>query len=283
MLNMSKPTDDAEALSGTEGLTRRLVLAGLAGTGVLSLLMAGLPAAGANAATSWYHPFTTRGGVPHGGHFLSTYLNNGAPRRRPHQGIDFNPPGSGTPIYSCASGEVSNVHYTDELGYFVTVFHAEGFVSTYAHMTAGSITVRIGDQILACHQLGTIGATGAVTGAHLHLALSHNGALADPTFLRDAPLATPGLTAPPPPKPVENWIPRRNNNMTSFYYAQQPDGQYVYALAGDGRGAAAWLETYDPNFANQLAKQHGNAAQLTWGSYNTWKNRYLSADPVPGS
>lgn len=79
------------------------------------------------------------------------------------------------------------------------------------------------------------------------------------------------------PTPEDNAIYRtiqRNNNMASLYYTTV-NGVTTFALAGDGVGNAAWLETTDQALANALAAQHGNAAYLTQGSFNQWKGWYL--------
>lgn len=64
--------------------------------------------------------------------------------------------------------------------------------------------------------------------------------------------------------------------MSTLYYTKDKTGN-LFALAGDGAGSAAWLETRDQNLANDLAEQHGNAAFLTEASFASWKQRYLSA------
>nr|WP_279588029.1 M15 family metallopeptidase [Microbacterium sp. Be9] len=81
-------------------------------------------------------------------------------------------------------------------------------------------------------------------------------------------------TTPTPEDNPDFDIHRRNNNMASLYYTTV-NGVTTFALAGDGVGNAAWLETTDQALANQLAGQHGNAAFLTQGSFNQWKSWYL--------
>jgi murein DD-endopeptidase MepM/ murein hydrolase activator NlpD len=56
-------------------------------------------------------------------------------------------------------------------GYYVTVRHlinGEYYTSLYAHMVKGSIQVKVGDKVVAGTVLGKMGATGMVTGKHLH-------------------------------------------------------------------------------------------------------------------
>jgi murein DD-endopeptidase MepM/ murein hydrolase activator NlpD len=104
-----------------------------------------------------------------------------------HHGIDFNP-GAGYPIQSIADGVVTTVSNGDSgnygaLGYYVTVTHEIGghkVESTYAHMTAGSIQVKVGQVVRVTDILGLVGSTGASTGAHLHFQLVVDGVMIDP-------------------------------------------------------------------------------------------------------
>lgn len=75
------------------------------------------------------------------------------------------------------------------------------------------------------------------------------------------------MSAPAPPV-------QRRRSMSTLYYTKDATGS-LFALAGDGLGTAAWLETRDQSLANALAAQHGNAAFLTPGSFASWKKRYL--------
>lgn len=74
-------------------------------------------------------------------------------------------------------------------------------------------------------------------------------------------------------------IARRNNGMSSLYSTKDAIGT-IYALAGDGRGRAAWLETRDAALATAWAGQHGIAAYLSPGTFTAWKASYLSAQPT---
>lgn len=104
-----------------------------------------------------------------------------------HHGIDFNP-GEGYPIQSIADGVVTLVSTGGSsnygaLGHYVTVTHqvnGHTVESTYAHMVAGSIQVKLGQTVRVTDILGLVGSTGASTGAHLHFQLVVDGAMVDP-------------------------------------------------------------------------------------------------------
>ena len=83
-----------------------------------------------------------------------------------HTGLDFNGD-DGDPIYSVASGLVTSAGYDGSYGYKTVVTLNDGTEIWYAHQT--SIHVSEGDTVRGGELIGTIGATGNVTGSHLHL------------------------------------------------------------------------------------------------------------------
>ncbi len=111
----------------------------------------------------------------------------GAPRaNKPagHTGIDFTAR-TGTPVRAVAAGVV--VDSTDlfeageRYGKVIVIAHANGMRSTYAHLHER--TVQNGAQVAAGEQIGLSGATGKVTGPHLHLEVSDGARLIDPASL----------------------------------------------------------------------------------------------------
>ena len=82
-----------------------------------------------------------------------------------------------------------------------------------------------------------------------------------------------------PGQSIQTPIAQRNNGMSSLYSTKDAIGT-IYALAGDGRGRAAWLETRDTALATAWAGQHGVAAYLSPGTFTAWKASYLSAEPT---
>jgi murein DD-endopeptidase MepM/ murein hydrolase activator NlpD len=101
---------------------------------------------------------------------------NGEPRA-PHGGADFSSP-SGTPVAAPGGGRVvlaEPLYYT---GDSVAVDHGLGLVSLFAHLSR--IDVKVGDDVKAGDLIGLVGATGRVTGPHLHWTVRLNGARVDP-------------------------------------------------------------------------------------------------------
>ncbi len=89
-----------------------------------------------------------------------------------HTGLDFNG-NSGDSIYSVAGGVVTFVGYDGSYGNKTVVTLVDGTELWYAHQTSQSVSV--GQSVASGDVIGTIGATGNVTGSHLHLEVRPGG------------------------------------------------------------------------------------------------------------
>ena len=128
----------------------------------------------------WRGPFRTpvEGGQPTGGFGLRRLIN-GQPRS-PHTGYDWAAP-AGTPVLAANAGRAALVTEHFFAGRNVVVDHGLGLFTFYYHLT--ETRVLVGEPVAAGQIIGTVGATGRVTGAHLHFAVQLNGARVDPEAL----------------------------------------------------------------------------------------------------
>lgn len=112
--------------------------------------------------------------------------------RGPHNGLDL-AAGTGTPVYAPTPGIVAYAREFYYSGNTVILDHGQGLYSTMAHLSA--IDVQEGQRVDQGTLVGKVGATGRVTGPHLHWAVRLHGARVDPLSLLEA------LQAPPPAAP----------------------------------------------------------------------------------
>lgn len=130
------------------------------------------------------------------GVYGSQRILNGVPKR-PHFGVDVAAP-VGTPIVAPTDGEVTlsarDLYYT---GGTVIIDHGHGLSSAFLHMQ--SVTVRVGRKVRQGDQIGTLGATGRVTGPHLDWRINLFRARLDPALL-----------VPPMPAPAKKNQSKKN-------------------------------------------------------------------------
>lgn len=103
--------------------------------------------------------------------------------RRPHGGIDIAAP-EGTPIMATADGVVLESGDYFFNGNSVFIEHGLGLQSFYAHLSR--IDVKAGERVSQGQVIGAVGATGRVTGAHLHWSIGLNATWIDPLLVMDS-------------------------------------------------------------------------------------------------
>ena len=132
-----------------------------------------------SADRQWRHGFLR----PVPGEATSSFgrrsVYNGEPRS-PHSGTDFRA-GEGTPIMAPSAGTVVLAEELYFSGNVVIIDHGWGLYSYFAHLSV--IEVGEGDVVEPGQRVGAVGATGRVTGPHLHWTVRLNEARVDPISL----------------------------------------------------------------------------------------------------
>jgi murein DD-endopeptidase MepM/ murein hydrolase activator NlpD len=147
--------------------------------------------AGVDEKRYWRGVFSAPVPGPSISSFGKRNIMNGKPRS-PHSGVDFEAE-AGTPISAPNAGKVVLVDDLYYSGKTVIIDHGQGLYSYFAHLSRFS--VKPGDSVAQGDIVGRVGATGRVTGPHLHWSVRLVGARVDPLSLIAASRSTPTAKA----------------------------------------------------------------------------------------
>ena len=129
--------------------------------------------------------FLLRNPVPNG-RFTSGYGMRRHPvlkYARMHPGVDWAAP-TGTPIIAAGDGIVEKAGWASGYGNQTIIRHANGYETSYNHQSKIAGGVKPGARVKQGQIIGYVGATGLVTGAHLHYEVIVNGTKVDPMKIR---------------------------------------------------------------------------------------------------
>jgi murein DD-endopeptidase MepM/ murein hydrolase activator NlpD len=101
-----------------------------------------------------------------------------------HTGVDWANGRVGTPIISAGHGTVIKAGWDTGYGRRVEIQHANGYVTTYSHMSTFGRGIEEGARVRQGQVIGTVGNTGLSTGPHLHYEVIVNGNFVNPMKIR---------------------------------------------------------------------------------------------------
>ncbi|MGA8171196.1 MAG: M23 family metallopeptidase [Methylocystis sp.] len=96
-----------------------------------------------------------------------------------HTGVDWAAP-IGTPIFAAGNGVVIMAEWHGGYGRRVEIQHANGYITTYNHMSGFARGIAEGVRVKQGQTVGFLGSTGLSTGPHLHYEVMVNGHFVDP-------------------------------------------------------------------------------------------------------
>lgn len=171
-----------------EQIADKISAAGGIGMGnMFETQLAGGKTKGTLPATDFSAHLPATDGMPHFGlPVRPSYMQGYGPRvghdgtTHMHRGLDMKAD-TGTPVAAAASGTVVHAGPAGDYGNLVTVRHANGFETRYAHLSG--IGVKAGDPVTAGQPLGTVGSTGLSDAPHLHFEVRKDGEAIDPAQL----------------------------------------------------------------------------------------------------
>jgi murein DD-endopeptidase MepM/ murein hydrolase activator NlpD len=102
---------------------------------------------------------------------------------RLHSGVDWAAP-IGTPIFAAGNGVIASAGWDSGYGRRVVIQHANGYMTTYNHMSAFARGIADGVRVHQGQVIGYLGASGLATGPHLHYEVLINGHFVDPMRVR---------------------------------------------------------------------------------------------------
>ncbi|WP_051707093.1 M23 family metallopeptidase [Nocardioides aequoreus] len=129
-------------------------------TAPATMLTPGAPAAVAAVGTAWVKPLQAAYRI------TARFGQAGRLWSKDHTGVDLASP-TGTPVAAVGAGTVTHAGHAGAYGLKVEITHADGSETWYAHLSR--LDVAEGAVVQAGAPIGSVGATGNVTGPHLHL------------------------------------------------------------------------------------------------------------------
>lgn len=115
-------------------------------------------------------------------HFTKRRFHPVLNRFRSHRGTDY-AARTGTPIKATGDGKIIKSRYSRSYGNHVILKHGTRYTTLYAHMSKYGRGIKEGKTVKQGQIIGYVGATGMVTGPHLHYEFRVNGIHKDPVAI----------------------------------------------------------------------------------------------------
>jgi murein DD-endopeptidase MepM/ murein hydrolase activator NlpD len=101
-----------------------------------------------------------------------------------HTGVDWAGVPVGTPILATGNGTIVKCGWTNGYGRHIEIQHANGYMTTYSHMSGFAKGMAVGGKVKLGQVIGYLGSTGLSTGPHIHYEVKINGNFVDPMRIK---------------------------------------------------------------------------------------------------
>jgi len=101
-----------------------------------------------------------------------------------HTGVDWAGVPVGTPILATGNGTISKAGWTNGYGRHIEIQHANGYLTTYSHMSGFARGMEAGVKVKLGQVIGYLGSTGLSTGPHIHYEVKINDNFVDPMRIK---------------------------------------------------------------------------------------------------
>ncbi|MFJ6636570.1 peptidoglycan DD-metalloendopeptidase family protein [Streptomyces sp. NPDC091376] len=237
----------------------------------------GFGGGGPGGAGTWAKPVHAPYGTPFGKR--GSMWSSGR-----HTGLDF-PAAVGAAIRAVDNGRVALAKSGGPYGNHVLINHGGGLASLYAHMS--SMVAQVGKSVRQGQTIGSVGATGNVTGPHLHLEARVNGRAVDPmTYLQGYGGGNGGKGVARWRQVVEQALMRTGNPMSytdlTLRRMNQESGGNPRAVnnwdinAKNGTPSVGLMQVIKPTFDAYAGSMRGVGPKLHGVSINPLANVYAS-------
>ncbi|MEV4971962.1 peptidoglycan DD-metalloendopeptidase family protein [Streptomyces scopuliridis] len=217
---------------------------------------------GGDGGGQWMKPVNAAYGTPFGK--KGSMWSSGR-----HTGLDF-PATVGAAVKAVDAGRVALAQGGGPYGNHILINHGKGLASMYAHLS--QIATKVGASVSRGQRVGAVGATGNVTGPHLHLEARRNGVAIDPMQFLSG-----GSTSYKPSAGVAQWSGVVRQALDQVGQPQSLVGTTLRRMAQESGGNPNAVNRNDINWINGTPSV--GLMQVIKPTFEAYAGKYRATGP----